>query len=82
MLFRSEKGKVFKLNAYSAIYNAAGILTGYEKISYPNCQGVPVAFNSEDGVFRTSEYTINSAPAQGERPYEIEIVQDLPVLTS
>lgn len=78
----TEKGKVFKLNAYSAIYNAAGILTGYEKISYPNCQGVPVAFNSEDGVFRTSEYTINSAPAQGERPYELEIVQDLPILTS
>ena len=24
----TEKGKVFKLNAYSAIYNAAGILTG------------------------------------------------------
>ena len=26
-----DKGEIFKLNAYSAIYNAAGIITGYEK---------------------------------------------------
>lgn len=70
--------KVFPLNAYSAIYNAAGVITGYEKITYPNCQGVPVAFNSEDGVFRVSEYTINSAPAEGEAPYVINYVKELP----
>lgn len=71
-------GKVFKLKAYSAIYNAAGILTGYECITYPNCQGVPVAFQSEDGVFRVSEYTITSAPAEGEAPYDMDIVAELP----
>ena len=76
----TEKGKLFKLNAYSAIYNAAGVITGYEKIVYPNCQGVPVAFNSEDGVFRASDYTINSAPAQGEAPYDMDIVTALPVV--
>ena len=70
--------KVFPLNAYSAIYNAAGVITGYEKITYPNCQGVPVAFNSEDGVFRVAEYTINSAPAEGEAPYVINYVKELP----
>lgn len=70
--------KVFPLNAYSAIYNAAGVITGYEKITYPNCQGVPVAFNSEDGVFRVAEYTINSAPAEGEAPYVINYVKNLP----
>lgn len=70
--------KVFPLNAYSAIYNAAGVITGYEKITYPNCQGVPVAFNSKDGVFRVSEYTINSAPAEGEAPYVINYVKELP----
>ena len=75
------KGKVFTLNAYSAIYNAAGVITGYERISYPNCQGVPVALNSEDGVFRVSEYTINSAPANGEAPYDIDIVDELPVIS-
>lgn len=70
-----DKGKVFKLKAYSAIYNAAGILTGYECITYPNCQGTPIAFQSEDGSFRASDYTINSAPAEGEAPYDMDIVE-------
>lgn len=77
-----EPVKVFKLNAYSAIYNAAGIITGYERISYPNCQGVPVSFGSEDGAFRAPEYTINSAPSDGEAPYVITIVKELPEVTS
>lgn len=76
----AEKGEVFTLNAYSAIYNAAGVITGYEKTIYPNCQGVPVAFSSEDGTFRAPEYTINSAPDTGEAPYEVEWVAELPVL--
>ena len=76
----SEKGKVFTLNAYSAQYNAAGQIVKYEKIMYPNCQGVPVAFSSEDGVFRAPEYTINSAPNTGEPPYEISYVDALPTL--
>lgn len=80
----ADKGKVFTLRAYSAIYNAAGLLTGYEKIQYPNCQGVPVAFSSEDGAFRAPEYTINSAPNTGEAPYEIEYIDvaDLPTVTA
>lgn len=65
------KGEVLILTAYSAIYNAAGIITGYEKIEYPNCQGVPISLSSEDNVFRVSEYTINSAPAEDESPYKI-----------
>lgn len=75
-----DKGEVFTLNAYSAIYNAAGVITGYEKTIYPNCQGVPVAFNSEDGAFRAPEYTINSAPDIGEPPYDIVFVDSLPTL--
>lgn len=77
------KGKIFKLKAYSSIYNAAGVLTGYERITYPNCQGTPVAFESEDGTFRSSDYVINSAPAEGESPYELDIigVNDLPTVT-
>lgn len=77
----SEKGSVFILNAYSAIYNAAGLITGYEKISYPNCQGTPVALNTEDGVFRAPEYTINSAPNTGEAPYKITYVKELPAVS-
>ena len=73
-----EKGKVFKLHAFSAQYDTSGQIVQYEKITYPNCQGVPISLNSEDGVFRAPEYTINSAPANGEAPYDIDIVDALP----
>lgn len=78
----TDKGKVFKLNCYSAQYDAAGIIVQYEKITYPNCQGSPVAFGSEDGVFRAPEYVINSAPKTGEAPYDISYVKELPVLVA
>lgn len=78
----SDKGEVFKLNAYSAQYDASGQIVQYEKITYPNCQGQPVAFGSEDGAFRAPEYTITSAPKTGERPYEIRYVDALPALTN
>lgn len=70
--------KAFKLNLYSAIYNAAGEVTGYEKITYPNCKGTPWSPGSEDDTWRVAEYTINSAPNKGESPYTIEYVDDLP----
>lgn len=73
--------ETFTLNAYSAQYNAAGQIVNYEKISYPNCQGTPVAFSSEDGTFRAPEYTINSAPDTGQSPYEITYVDALPTLS-
>lgn len=76
----SDKGEVFKLNAYTAQYDASGQIVKYEKITYPNCQGVPLAFGSEDGVFRAPEYTINSAPRNGEPPYRLTYVNQLPVL--
>lgn len=71
----------FVLNVYSAQYNAAGTIVQYEKISYPNCTGDPVAFNSEDNVFRTPQYIIDSAPEDDEPPYEISYVSSLPVLS-
>ena len=77
----SDKGQVFDLMAYSAIYDAAGLIKGYERITYPNCQGVPVAFNSQDGAFRAPSYTINSAPNNGQAPYDIDIVDTLPTVT-
>lgn len=77
-----DKGTPFILNAYSAIYDAAGLITGYEKIAYPNCQGTPVALNSEDNVFRAPEYTVNSAPKTGEAPYKITYVKTLPTISA
>ena len=77
----ADKGKIFKLNAYSAQYDASGQIIQYEKITYPNCQGNPVAFGSEDGAFRAPEYTVSSAPKTGEAPYDINYVKELPVLS-
>ena len=76
----ADKGKVFKLNAYSANYDASGQIVQYEKITYPNCQGTPVALSSEDGAFRAPKYTINSAPKSNEAPYVITYVDELPTL--
>lgn len=76
----TDKGEVFTLKAYSAIYDAAGLITGYECISYPNCEGTPIALESEDDVFRAPEYTINSAPNTGEAPYTITYVDELPAV--
>ena len=76
----AEKGESFITKAYSAVYSAAGIITGYECISYPNCKGTPIALNSEDGVFRAPEYTIYSAPDTGEAPYEITYPKELPII--
>lgn len=75
-----DKGEVFKLNCYTAQYNAAGQIVQYEKTTYPNCTGSPIAFGSEDGTFRAPEYIINSAPNTGEAPYDINYVAELPVL--
>lgn len=77
----SDKGSVFTLRCYSAQYNTAGQIVQYERITYPNCQGVPVAFSAEDGTFRVNEYTINSAPANGQSPYEIDYVESLPTIS-
>lgn len=76
-----DKGSTFTLNAYSAQYNAAGQIVNYEKISYPSCKGVPVAFGAVDGEFRAPEYTINSMPDNGVAPYNITYVDSLPTLT-
>lgn len=70
----------FTMNVYSGHYDASGIVIDYEKVTYPNCTGVPVSMASQDDVFTAPEYTIISAPGDGEAPYTIEMVKDLPEL--
>lgn len=72
---------IFDIIAYSAIYNAAGMIVNYEKITYPNCQGNPISMTSEDNVFRVNEYVIDSAPNTGEAPYKLEYVDTLPTVS-
>ena len=71
----------FKLEAYAAQMDEGGNVIQYEKTTYPGCTGQPVGLSSEDDVFRVNEYTIDSAPGNGEAPYEISYVDELPVLT-
>lgn len=75
-----EKGEDFDLCFYTAQYNAAGDIVKYEKTTYPNGKGSPFGVGAQDGVFRVSSYTINSAPDTGEAPYKIEYIDDLPVI--
>lgn len=74
----TDKGEVFDLDCYSAVYDSSGQIVKYELITYPNCQGTPVVLNTEDDVFRLPEYTINSAPKKGQPPYKISYVDELP----
>ena len=78
----ASAGEIFILSAYTAQYNTAGVIVRYEKITYPNCVGIPVSLSSEDGAFRAPEYKILSAPATGVAPYVIEYidVEDMPTL--
>lgn len=77
-----EKGEIFDVSVYSAVYDQAGLLDGYEKTTYPNGQGTPIGLPSQDNTFRTPEYTINSAPKKGQPPYIIEYVDELPEVVS
>lgn len=70
----------FTLRAYTAQYDASGLIVGYMKTTYPNCTGVPVSFSSQDDVFMTPEYSIISAGGNGEPSYEQEFVKELPTV--
>lgn len=74
----TDKGEVFKLQLYSAVYDESGQIKMYEVTTFPNCQGTPIAFDREDDTFSVAEYTINSAPKKGEAPYTISYATALP----
>lgn len=73
-----EEGEIFEVDVYSAVYDEAGKITMYEKVTYPNCKGTPITVGSEDNVFRLPEYVINSAPSKGQAPYSMAWVAGLP----
>ncbi len=65
------------VDLYSARMLGSDII-GYEKRSYPDCVGAPYTVSNQDDTFRVTEYTMNSAPGGGKRPYEIEYIDELP----
>ena len=68
----------FDMEIYSAIVENDGETGDYLKTTYYNCigQNKPVSF--KDDEYFTAEYGIQSRPANGERPYDFEIVKGLP----
>ena len=76
-----KRERFLNSEAYSAVYDTAGRIEMYEKITYPNCQGSPFGISSEDNVFRLPEYSISSAPSTGKPPYKISYVSELPVFS-
>ena len=68
----------FDMEIYSAIIENDGETGDYLKTTYYNCigQNKPVSF--KDDEYFTAEYGIQSRPANGERPYDFEIVTGLP----
>ncbi len=76
-----EKGQFFTTTIYSPQYDSSGKILAYEKVTYPHCQGQPFGIGAEDNTFFVAEYTINSAPGQGESPYTMEMVESLPEVT-
>lgn len=68
------------VDIYTAVMDQSDVV-GYEKTTYPNCVGDPVAFHSQDNAFRTPSYTLKSRPGKGQSPYTIEYVDELPEVT-
>lgn len=77
----AEKGEVFDLDIYSAVYDTSGDIVQYEKISYPNCTGQPFGVGAQDDTFNVNSITIDSAPPKGKAPYSIMTVKELPVVS-
>lgn len=77
----AEKGEVFDLDLYSAVYDTSGDIVQYEKISYPNCTGQPFGVGAQDDTFNVNAITIDSAPSKGKAPYSIMTVKELPAIT-
>ena len=77
----AEKGEVFDLDLYSAVYDTSGDIVQYEKISYPNCTGQPFGVGAQDDTFNVNAITIDSAPPKGKPPYSIMTVKELPAIT-
>lgn len=73
-----EEGEVFELVLYSAVYDASGQIVKYEQTTYPNCKGTPFGMTREDDTFSSPELVIDSAPKNGQAPYTIEYVDQLP----
>ena len=68
----------YTVDVYSACMDSSGEIIKYEKTTYKHCTGQPFAYNAADDTWRSAQYVLLSLPKQGEPPYEIEYVDELP----
>lgn len=70
----------FSLDIYVCNYDASGDIIGYTQLALPNCTGKPIELGFENDKFFAPSYTINSAPSEGQAPYEVEFIRELPIV--
>lgn len=68
----------FNVRAYSEIKEGDEII-GYNCLEFTKCKGKPISFNFKDGEFLVSQYNMISRPGKNELPYNLKIVENLPV---
>lgn len=68
----------YTVDVYSAVMDSSGEIVKYEKITYKHCTGQPFAYNAKDDEWRSAQYVLLSLPKQGEPPYAVEYVEELP----
>lgn len=68
----------FTLSFYSEEVAPDGPTGRYAKITFPSCMGAKCPISMKDGEYFASEIIIKSRPANGEKPYTIEMVDALP----
>ena len=72
----------FDIDIYTEETDTSGLVLGYARLSLPNGRGEPVELSFEDDRFFAARYTIHTAPASGEPPYTITMVEALPKLNT
>ena len=70
--------EVFDFAMYTAQRDVSGAIKQYAKILFPNCVGKPTAISFEENTFFCPTYELVSTPNNGESPYKITTMKELP----
>ena len=72
--------KRFTLNLYTEEKDIDGNTLQFVKFGFKHCTGKPVSFRLKDGEFFVPEMVVRSRPKAGERPIELEFLEELPTI--
>lgn len=74
------KRTMFDMDIYTSNRDTSGAATNYLKWSFPNCKGKPVSISAKDDDFSKSKYKIESRAGNGQAPFTVEVVEELPTV--